>query len=259
MSYESPKGPMKSDERILVPTIPLVEGEENTTLELMKQFPGVAAYGMLLLDDAKHPMAELVHERWSEISNMTGNIFVLFTFERPADWTKSYMQYWRNKLGDNFEPTWKKWQDAPEPGAAYAYTSLFKPALTPNQLPCLALFTDAEERRAVVRPIPKWDKESLFDLLKGIATVVQQSAKIDDPDKRLDWLRHELTSPSALFVSSAGHAGSRAMDYFKQHPARVASTVISVVLGLSSGGMFTLPKVATSALNVLKDTIPGGT
>ena len=99
MSYESPKGPMESESRMLVPGLPITEDEDNATLELMKQLPNVTAYGMLLLDNAKHPMAELVRERWSEISNMTGDRFMLFSFERPAEFAQNYMRYWRKQIG----------------------------------------------------------------------------------------------------------------------------------------------------------------
>ena len=256
MSYKSPKGPLKSKERILVPAMPVVEGEQNATLELIKQFPKVTAYGMLLLDNPRHPMAELVRERWPEISNLTGNRFMLFSFERPDKWTQNYLQYWRNRLGGQFDPTWKKWQDVTDPGVAYGYMSLFKPALTPRQLPCLVLFTDAEERMAIVRPIPDWDKDSLFNLLKGIATAVEASA--DKPTaERLEWLKKELSSPGARFLSAAGYVGSLVQDYFKKHPALVTSTAISVVLGLSGAGLFTLPTVGVSVLNLLKDTLSG--
>src|ERR1035438_8597254 len=95
MSYESPKGSLTNGTRTMVPAMPLVEGEDNVTLELMKQFSEVTAFGMLLLGDPKHPMAEVVRERWSEISNLTGNRFILFAFERPAEWTKSYLRYWQ--------------------------------------------------------------------------------------------------------------------------------------------------------------------
>jgi len=258
MSYESPKGLKKVDERILVPGLPIVEGEKNATLELMKQFPNVAAYGMLLLGDPKHPMAQLVSERWPEISNMTGDQFALFVFDRPTEWTQSYMRYWQNKLGDNFDSTWKDWQAPPEPGAAYGYISLFKPPLTIEQLPCLVLFTDPEDRTAVVRPIPDWDKDSLFGLLKAIAATVQESAS-EPREQRLEFLRRELTSPGARFKATAGHLASKAIAYFKEHPATVTSTAISVVLGLSGAGLFTLPAVAISVLGVLKDTISGKT
>jgi hypothetical protein len=236
--------------------MPIVEGENSATLELMKQFPNVVAYGMLLLDDPKHPMAELVRERWSEINNLTGDSLVLFAFERPAEWSQNYLRYWRNKLGDKFEATWKQWQDAADPGAAYTYLRLFKPPLTPTQLPCLVLFTDADERQVVVRPIPNWDKDSLFSLLKGIVAVVQESAE-KPKEERLAWLGRELTSPGARFLAQAGHLGSRAMDYFKQHPATVISTAISVVLGLSGAGLFTLPTATVGVINVLKDTLSG--
>jgi hypothetical protein len=256
MSYESPKGPIESEKRIMVPALPIMDGEVNATLELMKQFPNVVAYGMLLLDNPKHAMAQLVRKKWSEISNLTGDRFVLFSFERPATWTENYVCYWRNRLGSEFEPTWKKWQDAVDPGTAYSYMSLFKPALTPNDLPCLVLFTDPEERKGVIRPIPDWDEDSLFDLLRAIATTVQESA--DKPkEERLEWLAEELTSPSARFRASAGHAGSLALDYCKQHPAKVASIGISLVLALSGAGVLVLPPALVAVINVLKDTIPG--
>ncbi len=257
MPYEGIKGETgKIDQRALACAVPLIEGEKNATLELLKQFPNVTVYGMLLLDDPQHPMAELVRERWSEISNMTGEHFLLFSFERPAEWTKNYVQYWRHKLADKFDATWKHWQDPPDPGAAYSYLSLFKPPLTVKQLPCLVLFTDAEKREAVVRPIPNWDKNALYELLKGIVAVVQEAG--EKPKKeRLAWLEKELTSPSARFLAAAGHVGTQALDYFRQHPAQVVSTTLSAVLALSGAGLFTLPAVAVSLLTVLKDQISG--
>lgn len=256
MGYESPKGPMESESRMLVPGLPITEDEDNATLELMNQLPNVTAYGMLLLDNAKHPMAELVRDRWSEISNLTGDRFMLFSFERPAKFTQNYMRYWRKQLGDQFEPTWKRWQEAAEPGTAYSYLSLFKPALTPKDLPCLVLFTDPRKRESVLRPIPNWDKDSLYDLLKGIATAVQESA--DKPaEERLKWLANELTSPGVRFRASAGHAGARALDYCKHHPALVASTTLSLVLALTGAGLFALPPGVAAVIGVLRDAIPG--
>ena len=254
MNYIIPKGDFKPEKRIMAPALGIMPGEKSASFELMKLYPNMTAYGMLLLDDPDHPLAELVRERWSEIHNMTGDNFLLFSFDRPAEWAQNYMKYWQNKLNDQFETTLEKWQEVPDPGAAYSYMSLFKPALTPKQLPCLVLFTDPEERQVVVRPIPDWSKESLLSLLKGIVTVVNESAD-KSKEERLEWLRKELTSPSARFKAAAGHVSSLAQDYFKQHPALVTSTLISVVLGLSGAGVFTLPTVAVSALGVLKETL----
>jgi len=216
----------------------------------------MTAYGMLLLGDPKHPMAELVRERWSEISNLTGDRFALFTFEHPAEWTQSYLRYWQNKLGDDFERTRKQWQDAEEPGAAYGYLNLFTPTLKPTQLPCLVLFTDAKKREVVLRPIPNWDKDSLFQLLVGISATVQEAAE-QPKTERLEWLRNELTTPSALFLSKAGHIGFLAKDYFMKHPALVTSTTLSVVLGLSGAGLLTLPTTVIAVLNIIKNTLSG--
>ncbi len=255
MSYET-KGPLEPPRRHLVPAMPLVDGEADAVEELGRQFSSVAAYGMLLLDDAKHPMSELVRERWPAIHNLTGDSLLLFSFERPAEWTDTYVRYWRNKLGGKFDSTWKQWQSAVDPGSAYTYLGLFKPPLRPDQLPCLVLFTDIEVREAVVRPIPNWDKESLFTLLKGIVGVVQDSAQIPK-DERLAWLAKELTSPGARFLADAKRAGTMARDYFMQHPAQVVTTALSVVLGLSGAGLFALPPVATEVLKFIKDTMSG--
>ncbi len=250
------KGPLEPDVRILVPTIGLVQGEKNATEVLLKQFPNMLAYGMLLLDDPKHPMAELVRERWPELSNLTGDNFMLFSFERPAQWSEIYLRYWRNKLGDDFEPTWQKWQNTVDPGSAYTYLNFFNPPLKPTQLPCLVLFTDIEERKAIVRPIPNWDKDSLFALLKSIVAVIQESAA-QEKEKRLVWLQSHITSQSAQIIDQGKHLGSAALEYFKNNPTFVVSTVFSVVLGLSGAGLFTLPSAATAVISVLKDTLSG--
>jgi len=257
MCYNSPKGELEVPDRSLVRAMPILEGEKNATLELMAKCPGAIAYGMLLLGDPRHPMAELVRERWSEINNLTGDRFILFAFERPAEWTQSYLRFWREKLGDDFRRTWKQWQEAEEPGAAYAYLSLFNPPLKPAQMPCLVLFTDARKREVVVRPIPDWDKDSLFKLIAGISAAVEESAGHPEAE-RLEWLRRELTSPGARFLAGAGHVGAQALAYFKKNPAVVAATVVSVVLGLSGAGLIAVPATGIALLKVLKDTLPGG-
>jgi len=257
MNYQSPKGLKKEAEKRIVISMPIVEGENNATLALMERFPEVTAYGMLLLGDPQHPMATLVRERWAELDNLTGNRFVLFVFERPEEWTQSYLRYWQHKLGDDFERTWKQWQEKEEPGAAYGYLDLFKPALQATQLPCLVLFTDAKKREVVVRPIPDWDQDRLFQLLVGIAATVQASAEQPETE-RLEWLQNKLTAPGPLFLAQAGHVGSLAMAYFKEHPALVTSTALSVVLAMSGAGLLTLPTTVIAALNIVKETMAGG-
>lgn len=254
MNYQSPKGLKKESEKKLVPAMPIMDGENNATLALMEKFPEVTAYGMLLLGDPKHPMATLVRERWSEINNLTGDRFVLFVFERPGEWTQGYLRYWQHKLGDDFERTWKQWQEQEEPGAAYGYLDLFKPALQATQLPCLVLFTDAKKREVVLRPIPDWDQDRLFQLLVAISATVQAAAEQPEAE-RLEWLGNELTAPGPLFLAQAGHVGSLALAYFKEHPALVASTVVSVVLGLSGAGLLTLPATVIAGIKIIKETL----
>lgn len=256
MNYQSPIRLKKEDEKKLVPAMPIMDGEHNATLALMEKFPEATAYGMLLVSNPEHPMATLVRKRWAEINNLTGDRFLLFVFERPEEWTQGYLRYWQHKLGDDFERTWKQWQEKVEPGTAHQYLHLFKPALQAKQLPCLVLFTDAKKRAVVVRPIPDWDQERLFQLLVGISATVQASAEQPE-EERLEWLRKELTAPGPLFLAQAGHVGSLAMEYFKEHPALVASTVLSVVLGLSGAGLMTLPTTVIAGLNIIKETLSG--
>jgi hypothetical protein len=259
MSYEPiPEDELKQETRSLAPAL----SDKEATMALLERLPDVAVFGMLLLPDPRHPAAQMLRARWTELHNLTGPRFLLVVFEPAPAWTEGLRDFWQRELGDAFTETWARWQRPIDAGTAYSYLDLFTaPRIKPSELPCLVLFTDPLERRAVVRPLPDWDPESLYRLFVGICETVQECADLP-PAERLAALQRGLSAPGARFRAALGHAAERALAYLRQNPAHVAATAIGVVLALASGNVLPLGATVVGVLKALKDMLvkkEGGT
>ncbi len=233
-------------------------GDMEATVEEIKKLD-VNVYGMLLLGDPNHPLAKAVTDNWYDIDKLTGKKFLLVAFQPPPKFTDSYKDYWKAALGDSFEKTWAVWQKEYEPGMAYDYLSLFDPKLKPSQLPCLALFTDPESRRAVIRTIPRWDTASLYKLLAGMFWTVRECSEREDigPEERLELLREALTSPGTVVRDYSAYFSEQAIKYLKEHPVEVASAACNVTLAILTANILPLSPTIISLLKVVKDTFFG--
>jgi hypothetical protein len=238
------------------PLVPLFETlkEKKATLKLIKQVPDVAVYGFLLSTDLDDSLAEMVKKRWSELHHLTGERFLLGVFQPPAKWEASYRTYWRKHLGKDFDRIWREWQEFAGGGVAYDYLDLFKPKLKPSQLPCLVLFTDPMERKAVIRLLPKWDVESLYQLFIYMVEAIDECS--DCPkERRLECLRKSLTSPSARTIAYFGYFKRKALDYLRKHPAKAFVTTASLVAALGTGSILPLAPGALEVLKALKKAL----
>jgi len=257
MAYQPIKGDLTPDRRVVAPA----GKDREATLALLRQFPDVAIYGLLLVSDPHDPVARMVQQRWSELHHLTGDTVLVVTFQPPPTWAESIQDYWRERLGDSFAATWQDWHNGRglEPGAAFAYLDLFDDLkLKATQLPCLVLFTDLEKREAVVRSLPNWDEESLYALLMGMLQSVRECA--DRPqDERLQCLRAALTAPGPRAAALFGHLADTALHYLHEHPAQAALTSLSFVLSLASGNVLALSPAVVAVLTFAKEALAKGT
>ena len=82
MSYkEIPKDKLDEEERCIM----LANPEKLATMEMIKRCPDAAVYGLLLTHDPKHPLSQLVRERWTELHHLTGPKFLLVAFQPPDE------------------------------------------------------------------------------------------------------------------------------------------------------------------------------
>ena len=252
MAYKGiPEDELKPQrERIMFPAF----REKQASLELMNRFPDVAVYGLLLTDNPDHPLSKLVEKRWSQLHHMTGSRIMLAAFQPPASWSGGLKEFWREKLGKDFKSVWKEWEKGVDAGLSFDYLELFEePRIELSQLPCLALFTDPQERKAVVRSLPDWDEDRLYKLLTGLFEEVRACAD-REKNERLECLERSLTSPGAVFRDHAGHLADKALRYLKGHPAKVALTSLSFVLALATANVLPLSATVISVFTIVKDT-----
>lgn len=231
-------------------------GGVSSTDEVVKSIPDVYVYGFLLSSSPHDSVSRMVAERWLDLHHLTGDNFVLVVFHPPDQLAERFRAYWRKRLGPSFGKAWKEWKGLRGEGLAYDYLDYFKPKLKHSQLPCLILFTDPEERRAVVRPIPDWDVDSLYQFVVGIAETVHES--YESPlAERLEFLRKRLTSPTARTRAYLGHVKSKAVDYMKKNPAKVAVTTASLLLSLSTANVLPLAPAFIAVLSEVKSKPKG--
>lgn len=228
--------------------------DPQATLEQIKKFKDVTVYGFLLNPDPKHPLEKVLKERWAEIHHLTGEKVMIVATGAPAAYSDDLKEYWKAKLGDDFEKVWAEWKKAPDAGVAYDYLDIFEPRLEPSQLPCLVLFTNADKREALVRSLPSWDADDLFQLLKNIFSVVRECAELVDEAERLERLR-SLTSTSAVILDHLDHIKDEAAEYIEKNPTKVVTTAISFVLALASGHVIALGSAAVTILKAIKDAL----
>jgi len=241
----------QENERSLMGIMPTAQA----TLEQLKRFRDVTVYGFLLNPDPTRPLAQVMRERWTEIHHLTGERVMIVATEVPDKWSDNLKEYWKNKLGTDYGKVWQEWQRRPDAGVAFQYMDLFSPHLDQSQLPCLVLFTNPEELRAVVRPLPDWDADSLFHLLRNLLGAIRKCAEQPDEAKRLECLEHSLTSPVALVSADLDYMKDKAVDYIKHHPAQVMTTTIGFVLALATGNVLALSPVAVTILKAVKDAV----
>lgn len=127
------------------------------------------------------------------------------------------------------------------------------PPLRADDLPCIAIFCDPKENRAIVRAVPNWSPDDLFGFLCGIIDTINDH--VAGPiDRRLDKLANSLNTPGVRARTFFGHYFHNAYDYCKSHPAKVVGVALSAVLAfnpvlaLSAAGV----EVMTSLDNIVK-------
>ena len=219
--------------------------DEIRTRELLRKIgrKRVRIYGLLITTDPKHPLSGVIKDRWSEYHHLTGDRFWLVAFDPPAKLSEDFKEYWRRKLGRNFDKVWRAWRKrrGMDPGAAYRHFRLYvRPGSKWPRPPFLVLFTDPDSRRAVVRTLPKWDPESLHELLAGIFEAVVRCCSEPSPAKRLTCLERSLTSPTARGLTLFRHVRARAAEMFLEHPAMVVGTTASFILALANASVLPL-------------------
>lgn len=227
------------------------QDDERTTIKLLENFKDVSVYGFLLNPDPNHPLEQVIRERWMEMHYLTGEKIMIVATGAPVEYSENLKNYWKEKLGADFEKTWQVWQRKPDAGVAYQYLERFN--LKESQLPCLVLYTDPGEKQAVVRSLPPWDVKSLYRLLKNLLEATRQCTAQVDEEERLMCLADSLTSPSVVILDNLDYVKDKALGYIKEHPAEILKTTASFALALVSGNVIALGPSAVAILEKIKE------
>lgn len=224
-------------------------------LELLSKIPDVSIYGVLLTRNIKHPLVQMLRERWYDFHKLTGPKFLLIVFEPPDEWRESFKNYWKGKLGEDIEKVWDECQTRVEREGAVDYAKLFKPKVKVDDFPCMVLFTDLkhlDEQQVVMRKIPKWDTESLYELFSGMIQSIVDCCE-QPAEKRLECLKSSLTSPTAKAKTYYKYGGKKSLNYLKKNPATIVATTATFALTLANASVLPIGAAAVAILQILKN------
>ncbi len=226
--------------------------ETRKLLQQLQQYP---VYGLLLLPDPNHSFAKMIKERWDELHHMTGSKFLLFAFQPPDTFSGEFESSWRQQLGEkNFEAFWTKWQqDKTSRYGAYDFEGMFADRkVRRTEMPCLALFTSAEAKRAAIVRIPDWNEQDLWNFLRAVCDIIDECAIEPKPEARLTLIKGSLTSFPARAKQNFAHLAGKAEAYFRAHPVKVAITTVSILISLSTANV--LP-IGAAGISIMKDAV----
>ena len=225
------------------------------TLDILGKIPDVAIYGVLLTRDIKHPLVQMLTERWYDFHQLTGPNFLLIVFEPPDEWRKNFKNYWKGKLGEDFKKVLDEWQTGVEREGAVDYAKLFNPEMKVDDFPCMVLFTDSkdiDEQQIVIRKIPNWDTDSLYELLSGMIQSIVDCCE-QPTEKRLECLKSSLTSPTAKTKAYYKYGEKRALVYLNKNPASIVATTAAFALAFANANVLPIGAAAVAIFQVLKN------
>ena len=236
---------------IFIPT-----GKPDKALLPLKEIHDIKIYGFLLTKDDKHPVSEMISKRFSHLHNLSGPNFLLLGFNPPSELSGHFKAYWEERFGEKkFKQIWDAWQKGVMPAESVNYCDLFKPKIKISQLPCLVLFTDLdnlEEQEVVVRSLPDWDTDSLYDFLSLIIELVRDCCE-QPKEKRVKCLRDELTSPKAQMLANYRHIREKTLDFIKENPSYILLAPVCFLLAFANVQMISLSAGAILFLKYIKE------
>jgi hypothetical protein len=137
--------------------------------------------------------------------------------------------------------------------AAYDYARMFDGTqIRRADMPCLALFTDAQAHRAAIVPLPDWSPDDLWTLLQSICDTIDDCAGEADPEQRLQRLQRELASFPARASRTLGHLAGKAAEYAKAHPVQVVTVTLNVAVAMATAGLI---PIGATAVTFIKDLL----
>jgi hypothetical protein len=242
MAYKGlPEKTLKSTVRAVAP-VPRNPVETRELLDQLRKYP---VYGLLLTPDANHAFTKMTTARWDELHHMTGNKFLLLAFQPPATFSREFKSSWQRELGKDFDAVWSKWQKQKTAAhGAYDFQDMFADrSVRRSEMPCLALFTSPEAKRAAILRVPDWSDEDVWKFLEAACDTIDECAGEPDPELRLAALQSSLTSFPARAKSKLGHVAAKAEAYVSANPVRVAITTLSIVIALSTASIIPIGAV----------------
>ena len=223
-------------------------------LNILKKIPAMDIYGVLLTKDFKHPLVQMLRDRWYPLHELTGPKFLLIVFKPPDEWRDDFKNYWKGKLGEDFEKIWDEWQTGFKGKGVFNYAKLFKPEVKVEDYPCMVLFTDLEhlnEQQVVMCKLPEWDPDSLYELFSGMIQLITKCCE-QPTEERLECLQSSLTSYTAKTKAYSKYKGKKVRDYFKKKPVSIVVTTATFALAFANPNVLPIGAAAVAILQALK-------
>jgi hypothetical protein len=152
-------------------------------------------YAFLLYTEVDKTFARFVNTKGRWLHELSGEECLIGTVENPKKWGGGWQNYWKEKLGTDFDLKMMKWMELTPVDRDIAFGLAEELHVDKNLLPCI-VFVDPDSIHEVLSIPVIADTAEYADFFKDLFTAVQRASKVKEGQKVRDlkkaWLKYWL-------------------------------------------------------------------
>jgi hypothetical protein len=162
-------------------TIP-IGSPQDVRKVLGKEFGEFPLYGFFLFSTFDQDIITFLQEHASWLHNSSGEDVLLAMFENPEKWGRGWKEYWKQKLGPEFDKKYAEWSLLLPEDRDLAYSIANQLGIEKNILPCIVFVKSVEDKQILCIPIIQ-NKDNYRFYFEDLFTVIQEVRNIAPEDR----------------------------------------------------------------------------
>jgi len=162
-------------------TIP-IRGPEDVRKVLGKEYGDFPLYGFFLFSTFDLDISNFLNEHASWLNNSSGEDILLALFENPEKWGRGWKEYWKSRLGPEFDKKYEEWSALLPEDRDLAYSIADLLGIEKNMLPCIVFVKSFADKEILCVPLIQ-NKDNYRFYFEDLFTVVQEIRRIPAEDR----------------------------------------------------------------------------
>lgn len=162
-------------------TIP-IRGPEDVREILSKGYGEFPLYGFFLFSTFDQDIIAFLQDHASWLHNSSGEDVLLAAFENPEKWGRGWKEYWKQKLGPEFDTKYAEWSLLLPEDRDLAYSIANLLGIEKNILPCIVFVKSFEDNQILCVPVIQ-NKDNYRYYFEDLFTVIQEVRKIPSEER----------------------------------------------------------------------------